>query len=481
MAVQLLQGDSAVLLKALANNSIDAVVCDPPAAVSFMGRDWDGDRGGRKHWTAWLEGIMSEAYRALKPGGHALVWALPRTSHWTAVALEDAGFEIRDVVTHIFGSGFPKNHDISKALDKMMGAERGKVRVTPRPVSSGTMMATMDTRPWIEKSREQGYHEVDDYNAVTDLAKEWMGWGTALKPAVEMWWLCRKPISEKNLAANVARWGTGGINIEGSRVGDEPTLHYSTGGSIKRNAYGSFASDTKAGILMGSASGRWPSNLILSHSLFCEPGRCFEGCPVLEMDRQSGELTSGSNGQVKKSAKGFRPNTFGKDNREAGTPLTVYGDSGGASRFFPTFTTGQDELEEIGAIFRYIAKPSQAERNRGCDDLPERLKVFNGQSDKPSVELKPVEERFTTEARNFHPTVKSRALMSWLCKLVTPPGGTVLDPFMGSGSTGVAAVLNNFSFIGIEQEPEYYAIAQARLRWAKAEDGLFSFAQEEPA
>jgi DNA modification methylase len=475
MAATLLHGDSAVLLRDLPDNSVDAVVTDPPAAVSFMGREWDGDRGGRKQWIAWLESIMREAYRALKPGGHTLVWALPRTSHWAAFALEDAGFEIRDCVTHLFGSGFPKNHDISKALDKMLGAERGKVKVAPRPATSGTMMATMDSRPWVEKSREQGFHEVADQNPITDLAKKWLGWGTALKPAVEFWWLCRKPLSEKTLAANVARWGTGGINIGGSRVGTASTLQFSTGTRIKRSVYGSFNSDTNAGVLMGSASGRWPSNLLLSHSLFCEPGACAAGCPVMEIDEQSGFSESTASMHKTGTAKFKEKYNNGDLYVERENQLRGHEDRGGASRFFPTFEPGQDgELDELGAIFRYLAKPAQTERNKGCDDLPTRLKVFNGQASESSKDVKPVEERFTTEARNFHPTVKSRALMSFLCKLITPPGGLVLDPFMGSGSTGVAAVLDNFEFIGIEQETDYFQIAQARIRWARAEDGLFS-------
>lgn len=217
-------GDALAVLKGLPENSVDAIVTDPPAAVSFMGREWDSDKGGRTQWVGWLSQVMREALRCLKPGGHALVWALPRTSHWTALALEDAGFEIRDCVYHLFGSGFPKSLDISKAIDKMADAERevighvdgrgsydGSIR-TPREKFTGNV--------W--NNGEAGGTTLAPITApATPEAQQWQGYGTALKPAVECWWLCRKPLSESSIAANVLRWSTGAINIDACRVGAE--------------------------------------------------------------------------------------------------------------------------------------------------------------------------------------------------------------------------------------------------------------------
>jgi DNA modification methylase len=190
------------------------------------------------------------------------------------------------------------------------------------------------------------------------------------------------------------------------------------------------------------------------------------------MDRQSGYSESKASGYNWKPSNNNNPTRIAKNIKSG----VHFEDSGGASRFFPQFRYSPDELE---TLFHYFAKPSSTERSKGCEDLPLRRKVFNGQSSEPSQNMKPVEERFTTEARNIHPTVKSLSLCRWLCRLCTPPGGTILDPFMGSGSIGVAALLEGFDFVGIEREPEYFAISEARLAWARGENGLFSLASSE--
>lgn len=318
----LLQGDCLEVMKELDSESFDSLVTDPPAGISFMGKNWDSDKGGREQWIKWMSEVMREVYRVLKPGAHGLVWALPRTSHWTATALEDAGFEIRDVVTHLFGSGFPKSLNVAKAG-----------------------------------------------------AKEWQGWGTALKPASEHWILVRKPLSEKTVAKNVQRWGTGAINIDASRVGFASEADFKRN-NVKTPGMRESESDFWQGQrVSNNPTGRFPANLVLSHTPYCSDTQCDIECAIQRLDAQSGAIKSG------------------------------------ASRFF------------------YCAKVSASERGDG----------------------------------NTHPTVKAQKLMAYFCKMITPPGGAVLDPFMGSGSTGIAATKEGFVFVGIEKEPEYFEIAEKRI------------------
>jgi hypothetical protein len=227
--IELLHGDCLEVLKQGPDNSVDSVVTDPPAGISFMGKDWDSDKGGSKEWIAWLTEVSKEMLRVLKPGGHGLVWAIPRTSHWTATALEDAGFEIRDVVTHLFGTGFPKSLDISKAIDKAAGAEREIVGLSYYS-GAGELQTRKATLPMVNKSvADLTYKPLTMQKTglpitapATPEAKQWsrLRHG-ALKPASEHWILVRKPLSEKTVAANVLMWGTGGINIDGCRIGTD--------------------------------------------------------------------------------------------------------------------------------------------------------------------------------------------------------------------------------------------------------------------
>lgn len=335
-----LNGDCLEQLKSIPDNCVDSLVTDPPAGISFMGKAWDDDKGGRKQWVAWMTEVMSECLRVMKPGAHGLVWALPRTSHWTATALEDAGFEVRDVVTHLFGSGFPKSMDVSKAIDKSAGLERPRI-----PGGQGGVNTVLGAR----KPGE---------------ARQWQGWGTALKPASEHWILVRKPCSEKTVAANVLKWGCGGLNIDASRVGMQPAQTY-TAPDITGDNFNSDVSNKTRKTISVPAQGRFPANLVLDET-------------AAEMlDEQTGNTES---------------------------------------RFF------------------YVAKASK--RDKGTD--------------------------------NTHPTVKSTALMTYLIRIVTPPGGVVLDPFMGSGTTGVAAIKSNFYFIGVEKEEAYFIISSNRIAAIKS-------------
>lgn len=404
---KLLNGDCLEMLKTLPAESVHAVVTDPPAGIAFMGKEWDEDKGGRDEWIAWLASVMRECHRVLKPGGHALVWALPRTSHWTGMALEDAGFEVRDSLHHIFGSGFPKSLSVSKAIDKDAGAERAVVGVAGK---SGARRNSM--------SGDFAGGEYMHTTPATEAAKQWDGWGTALKPSHEVWWLARKPLAG-TVAANVQEHGTGALNIDGCRVGTDVIPATRLGVS----RLGTF--EGADGNVTPEHAGRWPPNLLLSHAPDCvEGGDCADDCAVAEMDRQSGLAAP------KESRTGRRGGTRGWHGAEGfGNPDQIKtwpaDPGGGASRFFP--------------VFRYEPKAASADKEHG------------------------LEYRGNDKRGNTHPTPKPTALMEWLIRLITPPGGTVLDPFMGSGTTGVAATKLGCGFVGCEREREYFEIAQARI------------------
>jgi DNA methylase len=405
---KILTGDCLKKLKTLKANSVHSMVTDPPAGISFMGKSWDDDKGGRKQWIAWMSSVMVEAMRVMKPGAHGLVWAIPRTSHWTATALEDAGFEIRDVVTHLFGSGFPKSLDVSKAIDKAAGHWRGKsegVASENKAMSGGNYLRTPKGNP------------------ITPSASAWAGWGTALKPASEHWILIRKPCSEKTVAANVLKWGCGAINIDASRIGTQEFIgRKSTEYDKQADGWG-LASINKP----GNTQGRFPANLVLDE----------EAAAML--DEQSGISKSTGGRTVKRSGAGY---VAGKGSNQVSftNDDPGFGDVGGASRFF------------------YCAKASKSDKNAGLEGMP---KVKGGSlRGKETRADRPTNHPFN---ENHHPTVKSTKLMSYLITLVTPPGGTVLDPFTGSGSSGVAAKKFGFKFIGIERDREYVKIAKRRI------------------
>lgn len=423
MRNQIITGNALSVLKTLPDNSVDSIVQDPPCGIAFMGKEWDKDKGGRMAWVTWLSEIMTEAARVLKPGGHALVWALPRTSHWTACALEDAGFEIRDKLYHIFASGFPKSLDISKAIDRLAGAER-EVISTHKTKDIRRNVAEDIENGWTTRQGKLGtgaptqYMEYAVTAPTTQEAKKWAGYGTALKPAVEEWILCRKPLSETSVASNVLTWETGGLNIASCRVGSEQRINPGM------SSLGVMHDDNwQPKEVATLAIGRYPSHFLLSHAEDCEPGACVPSCPALELDEQSGIRKSGTLAADPGSSS--TKNAYGDFGQRS---LTTYGDEGGASRYFAQFYP-----------YLYAPKASTAERNLGC------------------------------ETPNMHPTVKNQQLMRWLCKLITPPCGVVLDCFAGSGSTGVAAIAEGFKFIGIELDPVSAKTAQERLNYAIAE------------
>lgn len=412
--INLRLGDCLDVMREIPDDSVDACVTDPPYGWSFMGKRWDYDVPAVDVWR--------EVYRVLKPGAHILVACGTRTQHRMAVNIEDAGFEIRDVITWLYGSGFPKSLDISKAIDGVVGKQAkgfctagGKEKYAPQDKSYRS---------------DYGYH----YAPATPAAMYWQGWGTALKPACEFWTLARKPTSERTVAANVLRWGTGGINVDGCRAETNDNRDR-IGGGTKGN--GKCYGESDIYDYISHPAGRFPANLILD-----------EDAAAL-LDEQSG--VCGAYAPVKSGYSGKSKGIYGDYAQRGDDGATFYGErSGGASRFF------------------YCAKASKRERDAGCEGLPETVKVWNGQSDKSSTDVKPVEERWTTNMRNSHPTVKPLALMRYLCRLITPPRGVVLDPFMGSGSTGIGATLEGFGFIGIELDADYHEIARRRIEhWSE--------------
>ena len=392
-------GDCLEVLKTLPSDSVDAVVTDPPAGIGFLGKEWDHHKGGRDAWIAWMQQIASEALRVLKPGGHALVWSLPRTSHWTATAWENAGFECRDVVAHLFGTGFPKSLDVSKAIGKVSGA-----------------------------------------------GEQWQGWGTALKPAREDWWLLRKPLIG-TVADNVMTRGTGALNIDGCRIevdkdSDIEKAKYSSkrcesGASYSTASHDHGRCNFKKGVAVINygdsiqnmlSKGRWPANVTHDGSEVV-----LDGFPESEFRRITG-------GGKRLKAKGL----FGMGGD--GGENVSYADNGSAARYF------------------YCAKASKRDRDEELEKF--EIKIAHSNLNTKNGTGERLDGKPTGKRRNVHPTVKSTDLMRYLCRLITPPNGIVLDPFMGSGSTGKAAMLEGFRFIGIEREQEYFAIAEARVSHA---------------
>lgn len=448
MSVQLLLGDCLNLLPSLAESSIDTIIADPPAGIQFMGKEWDADRGGRVQWIAWLTERMKEGFRVLKPGGMALIWAIPRTSHWTATALEDAGFEIRDKIYHLFGQGFPKSHDISKAIDKMAGVEREVLRERMYQLrNNGGYSGGLNTTKPRSESCEITV-------PATPAAQEWDGYGTALKPACEEWILAMKPL-DGTFAHNALEWGVAGINIDGGRIPTYgETISAGTANSIRNGTFDEhegykrpwkerdpelYASRLDAAIDRANAKGRWPSHVILDE----EAGAM--------LDEMSGERPVSGCAKNGKPAMGEYIGGYdGFAGRHQGR---LHNDSGGASRFF------------------YCAKASRRERNAGLDGMEaRRLPCKQGNLD---GSLNKRTNGQPTYHQNHHPTVKPLSLMRYLCRLTKPPsGGVVLDMFMGSGTTGCAAVLEGRSFIGMEISDEYFAIAEKRIAHAQEKAAL---------
>lgn len=384
----ILTGDCLERLKELPDNSVDSVVTDPPYGLKFMGKKWDYDVPSVDMWR--------ECLRVLKPGGHLLGFGGTRTYHRLVCSIEDAGFEIRDQIQWLYGSGFPKSHDISKGIDRLAGAER-------------EVVGQKDNKSRAKAIHEGGLNAETKFDPITapatDLAKQWQGWGTALKPANEPIVLARKPLSESTVAKNVIRWGVGGLNIDASRIGTELIEQGRKGRSAPMANGVTLSKFGGQDYEKPSVQGRWPANLLLDETA------------AQLLDEQSGPCKTGNIKAGTLQGFGGGVNTFGVNNPDARIPREFKTDAAtGASRFF------------------YCAKASKSERNAGLEGIT-----------------------------NGHPTIKPLKLMEYLIRLITPHGGTVLDPFMGSGSTGVAAYRLGFKFIGCEMSEEYVAIAEKRI------------------
>ncbi len=413
----LVPGDCVEVMKLLPESSVDAIVCDPPYGLEFMGKEFDKLGEGMAQ-QKWHEAWAVEALRVLKPGGYLLAFGGTRTYHRLASAVEDAGFEIRDSVIWCQGQGFPKNMDISKAIDKSAGTERTETR--PYIAPDGKPRPTV-VRDWAYADARGEANGQNRRAAVvsapaTEDAKKWDGWGTALKPAFEPVVVARKPLIG-TVAANVLKHGTGGLNIDSCRIparadelveddGRRVDMERGTCAEGYDRPNATMFRTGKPAVRGGpsKAAGRFPANLLLSHSPSCvhldsnadtDLWACVPGCPIRAMDAQSDPAQTDK----------------------------------GVSRYFMRF-------DPADAPFIYAPKANKKERNDGV------------------------------EGGNKHPTVKPVAVMAYLCRLVTPPGGRVLDPFMGSGTTGIAALREGFDFIGIERESEYREIAEARIRHA---------------
>jgi site-specific DNA-methyltransferase (adenine-specific) len=412
------QGDCRDIMRTLPDNSVDAIVSDPPYGLSFMGKEWDHGVPGVEFWT--------EALRVAKPGAHLVAFGGTRTYHRLAVAIEDAGWEVRDCLSWLYGSGFPKSKNVALSIDKGEGhPNRGRAI----PTASRYQNATEE---------HLTSNPVDTYEPKTDAAKQWDGWGTALKPAWEPIVLARKPLVG-TVAANVTQYGTGGINVDGCRIGtDTVTINTFDNGAKP------FGGAVGEPYTMRTQVGRWPANV------------CLDEDAAGMLDAQAGERGAQGKASGPTLIEGSTSHSRGKFNGVADTPF--YGDAGGPSRFF------------------YTAKVSRKEREAGLDGMPTKVQKLPGKSTGYNPITGEVTHGYTGEARNHHPTVKPIALMRWLCRLVTPPGGLILDPFNGSGSTGCAAVLEGFRYLGCELEAEYVEIARRRIAYwegQKAEPDLF--------
>ena len=404
--IKLLKGNCLEQMKSLPDNSVDSIVTDPPYGISFMAKKWDYDVPSVEVW--------QEAMRVLKPGGHALIACGTRTQHRMVVNIEDAGFEIRDVVSWIYGSGFPKSLNISKAIDKAAGVE-----FAAKPAEGVGFM---------NAEGKGGYNVTQNQltrkGKSTEEAKQWDGWGTALKPACEFFTLARKPLSEKTVAANVLKWGTGGINIDGCRVGTEVLTNQE--GMSRWNNYRHGDNEYPCDAPSTEVTGRFPANLI-------HDGRQ----EVLELFP---ETKSAGKARTKDVTSKYEATSYGAPETRQ---MNRFGDQGSAARFF------------------YCPKASKKDRDEGLEGFEEKETQGMRSNAGPALVGN---DKNRTQRRNNHPTVKPTALMQYLCRLITPTGGVVLDPYMGSGSTGKAAIKEGFGFVGCELDEDYFLIASQRVK-----------------
>jgi len=488
--IQLFNCDCLEAMRKIEDNSVDAVITDPPYGLSFMGKKWDYDVPSVEIW--------SECLRVLKPGGYLLAFAGTRTQHRMAVRIEDAGFEIRDMIAWVYGSGFPKSLNIGKAVDKLQGNEREVVGDNPnyRPVSGKV--------GYLEQSN---FRQTDGMSISTKGTSEWEGWGTALKPALEPITVARKPLSEKTVAENCLKWGVGGLAIDGCRIYNNNL----TGSDLYDKLVSSLTKEDLcqlkvSHLFVKSAGGKnlqedmtrriknLCSAVVSVDTLTFEKivGKVLEdisklgiGCSVSMLEEIistslntfiSGKNIMGKNQKDMKStiSTELSLTTELKTSPSSQSPNIAPCTTKENGRFPSNFIhDGSDEVVSLfpndSARFFYCAKASKSERNRGCEELP------LGEAP-ASARSKPAEGRenaLGNPRANNHPTVKPIALMEYIVKLVSRKGAVILDPFMGSGSTGIACKNLGRAFIGIEKDKDYYNIAIARLERHQAQGQLF--------
>lgn len=509
----IITGNNIDSLKNYPDNFFDSIVTDPPYGLGkepnaeemlrawittgylevkgagFMGKEWDAFVPQPIFW--------KEVFRVLKHGGHVVSFFGTRTYDWGVMSMRLAGFEVRDCIQWIYGSGFPKSHNISKAIDKLNGVEsiKGDLKF-----KGGTQLGVINDDNWKPK-------DVYEEFANTEEAKQWEGWGSALKPANEPIVLARKPLEKGlSIAENVLKWGVGAINIDASRIGHNEEQKFTNREQRKEgwNMDNCGFDSTNNHTASADPNGRFPSNVILTHHPECEclglkkvkpsngSGKaseqgggfskgmfgngtsdkigggftdengeeivenwnCHDDCPIKILDEQSGITTSG---KVKNEKEAYLGQSTTNFLRGQTNDLNQHGDTGGASRFF------------------YVAKASKSERNFGLKGFEEKQTVGGGGLTSPKNQNGNIivsGEQGTAgkygsakaTATNHHPTVKPVKLMQYLVRMITPPNGTVLDPFAGSGTTGVACKIDGFNFVGLELSEEYGEIARARIQ-----------------
>jgi DNA modification methylase len=525
MSQIVINGNNIDILKTYPDNYFDAVVTDPPYGLgkepnaAELMKDWiengyhevSGSGFMGKEWDAFVPQpvFWKEVFRVLKNGGHVLSFFGTRTYDWGVMSMRFAGFEVRDCIQWLYGSGFPKSHNIGKAIDKMEGAEREIIGTKERgsvEEAKERGVGFLSDPANRNNTKQFGYGTELITAPSTEAAKQWDGWGSALKPANEPIVLARKPLEKGlSIAENILKWGVGGINIDASRIGTTDDLN---GGQYRgennkiNDGHTIFTDTSKTKGEFKQPEGRFPANIILTHHEDCEckgtkkvkaikGGRignkngaysgigavgfpkeyskgdggygdengqeelenwdCHEDCPIRILDEQSGVTKSS-----KRGSHNSRVRTSGdiyKQDKDEYRDDNTYGDKGGASRFF------------------YVAKASKAERNKGLEGFEEkRMEGRDEGQDERSVAFK----ARPTPMANVHPTVKPIKLMQYLVKMITPPNGIVLDPFCGSGTTGVACKLDGFQFVGMEQDPEYSKIAESRINNYKEEKAIKS-------
>jgi len=413
----IINGNSLEELKKFPDNYFHSVVTDPPYGLSFMGKKWDYNVPSVELWT--------EVFRVLKEGGYLLSFAGTRTQHRMAVNIEDAGFEIRDMIAWVYGSGFPKSHNIGKAVDKLQGNER-EIIGTKGLHRYNTDRPPLDNMKGLRK-------DFDKANELTKGNSEWEGWGTALKPALEPITMARKPF-KGTVANNVLKNGVGGINIDGCRVGGEKLKPQQSGKTSKAFNLTNKQEEAGTGKLGNNKineqnKGRFPANFIHDGS-----------DEVKDVFPKKGRSTKASNGGKKQYGGAIFGSTKGIYEHNI-----VYKDEGNASRFF------------------YCAKASKQDRNEGLEDFEDKKCGKNQSSLDGGKILTGAGNERSNIKKNHHPTVKPTDLMRYLVRLVTPKNGIVLDCFMGSGSTGKACLLEGFNFVGIDLDKDYCEIAKASL------------------